>query len=70
MKYIFEIYLNKKYVTKKEWGNFINVISNYNGMLRKWKIIITNDNNKIRYFKYYKKKIYSTKCSNFCMWKI
>ena len=50
MKYIFEIYLNKKYVTKKEWGNFINVISNYNGMLRKWKIIITNDNNKIRYF--------------------
>ena len=50
MKYIFEIYLNKKYVTKEEWKNFINVISNYNGMLRKWKIIITNDNNKIRYF--------------------
>ena len=47
MKYIFEIYLNKKYVTKKEWGNFISVISNYNGMLRKWKIIITNDKNKM-----------------------
>ena len=50
MKYVFEIYLNKKYVTKDEWKKFINVISNYNGILRKWKIIITNDNNRIRYF--------------------
>ena len=50
MKYVFEIYLNKKYVTKEDWKKFISVISNYNGILRKWKIIITNENNKIRYF--------------------
>ena len=30
--------------------DLINTISNYNGILRKWKIIITNDRNQIRYF--------------------
>lgn len=49
MKYT-EIYLTKKYVTKEEWLNLINTISKYNGILRRWKIIITNDKNKIRYF--------------------
>ncbi len=45
-----EIYLTKKFVSKKEWLELINTISNYNGFLRKWKIIITNDKNQIRYF--------------------
>ena len=45
-----EIYLTKKFVSKEEWLNLINTISNYNGILRKWKIIITNDKNQIRYF--------------------
>lgn len=51
-----EIYLTKKYVLKDEWLTLIKTISNYNGFLRKWKIIITNDNHQIRYF-------VKTKCS-------
>ena len=51
-----EIYLTKRYVLKDEWLTLIKTISNYNGFLRKWKIIITNDNHKIRYF-------VKTKCS-------
>jgi hypothetical protein len=45
-----EIYLTKKFVSKDEWLELINIISNYNGIFRKWKIIITNDRNQIRYF--------------------
>ena len=45
-----EIYLTKKFISKEEWLELINTISNYNGILRKWKIIITNDRNQIRYF--------------------
>ncbi len=45
-----EIFLTKKYVSKDEWLELIKTISNYNGILRKWKIIITNDKNEIRYF--------------------
>ena len=45
-----EIYLTKKFISKDEWLELINTISNYNGMLRKWKIIIINDRNQIRYF--------------------
>lgn len=50
MSLFFEIYLTKKYVTKEEWLELINIINNYNGIFRGWKIIITNDNNEIRYF--------------------
>lgn len=45
-----EIYLTKNYVLKKEWGDLINVISNYNGLLKNWKIIIENNSNQLRYF--------------------
>lgn len=45
-----EIYLTKKNITKEEWSELIKVISNYNGLFRKWKIIIKNDKNQIRYF--------------------
>ncbi len=50
MRLTSEIYLTKKYVTKEEWLEFIKIISNYNGLLRSWKIIITNDKNQIRYY--------------------
>lgn len=46
----FEIYLTKKYVSKDEWRELIQKISNYNGILKKWKLLVINDNNKIRYF--------------------
>ena len=45
-----EIYLTKKNVNKDEWLELIKTISNYNGFLRRWKIIITNDKNQISYF--------------------
>ena len=45
-----EIYLTKKFISKEEWLELIKTISNYNGILRRWKIIITNDRNQIRYF--------------------
>ncbi len=45
-----EIYLTKKFISKEEWLELINTIANYNGFLRKLKIIITNDRNQIRYF--------------------
>ena len=56
MCYTSEIYLTKKFVPKDEWSELIGTISNYNGILRRWKILITNDKNQIRYF-------VKTKCS-------
>lgn len=50
MDLMVEIYLTKKFVSKEEWLKLIKTISNYNGVLKNWKIIITNDRNKIRYF--------------------
>ena len=51
-----EIYLTKKYIDQEEWLELINTISDYNGLFRKWRIIISNDKNQIRYF-------VNTKCS-------
>ncbi len=51
-----EIYLTKKFVSKEEWLELIKTISNYNGIFRRWQIIITNDRNQIRYY-------VKTKCS-------
>lgn len=50
MKFIHEIFLTKKFVAKEEWSEFIHTVSNYNGLLRRWKIILINSNNQIRYF--------------------
>lgn len=50
MKYNNEIYITKRFVSKEEWIELINTISNYNGLLKRWKIIITNEKNQIRYF--------------------
>lgn len=46
----FEIYLTKKEITKEEWLTFIKIISNYVGYFKTWKIIVTNDQNQIRYY--------------------
>ncbi len=46
----FEIYLTKKFISKEEWLKLITIISNYNGTLRNWKLIVINDKNQIRYF--------------------
>ena len=32
-----EIYLTKKFVSKEDWNQLINTISNYNGFFRRWK---------------------------------
>ncbi len=50
MKFTSEIYLTKKFISKEEWLELIQTLSNYNGFFKKWKILITNDNNQIRYF--------------------
>ncbi len=50
MEFSKEIYLTKKFVQKEEWLELIRTISNYNGTLRKWEIIMTNDKNQIRYY--------------------
>ena len=44
-----EIYLVKKHVTSEEWSGLIKAISNYNGILKTWKLVIANSKNKIRY---------------------
>lgn len=45
-----EIYLTKKYVMQEEWLNFIQILSKYNGYLRKWEITVSFEGNKVRYF--------------------
>ena len=49
MKYYYELFLNKKYIEEKEWKNIINIISNYNGLFKSWKLIIINNNNQLRF---------------------
>ena len=56
MGLIKEIYLNNDFVSKDEWKKLIKIVSNYNGLFRSFKIIITNDKNNLRYF-------IETKCS-------
>ncbi len=50
MNYFFEVYLTKSFVAKDEWLELIKVISSYNGFFKKWKLIVLNDKNKVRYF--------------------
>lgn len=50
MKYITEIYLTTKHISKDEWQQLINTISKYNGYFKKWKIIVSFKDKKIRYF--------------------
>ena len=41
MKTTYEIYLAKKYISKEEWLQLIKTISDYQGILKKWKLIIS-----------------------------
>ena len=50
MGFTSEIFLTKSFVSKDEWLELINIISNYNGIFKKWKIVVINDRNLIRYF--------------------
>lgn len=56
MLYTSEIYLTEKNVSQEKWGNLIKAISNYNGILKRFKIIMTISNNQVRYY-------IETKCS-------
>lgn len=56
MKSFREIYLNSKFVPKEDWQELIKTVSTYNGTFKKWKIVITNNKNKIQFFT-------ETKCS-------
>ena len=56
MLYTSEIYLTEKNVSKEKWDNLIKAISNYNGILKRFKIIMTISNNQVRYY-------IETKCS-------
>ena len=50
MKVTSEIYLTKKHVTNDEWLELIKTIATYNGIIRPFKIGVTNESNKLRYF--------------------
>ena len=56
MYFVYEIFLTKKHITKEEWREIIKIISSYNGFFKKWKIIVINDKNNIKYY-------IKTKCS-------
>lgn len=50
MRVTSEIYLTKKHVTSEEWLELIKTIATYNGIIRPFKIGVTNESNKLRYF--------------------
>ena len=50
MVYYSEVYLVKKYISQDDWRKFINTISSYNGLFRKWRLLLVSEDNKFRYF--------------------
>lgn len=50
MEHITEVYLTEKFVSKDKWQQLIDTISKYNGHFKKWKIIVSFKDKKIRYF--------------------
>lgn len=60
MKYFFEIYLTKPFITKEEWEDFIRIISKYQGYFQKWKLYIKIKNNEIHYYVRTKVKLPAT----------
>ncbi len=50
METIKEIYLNSPEVDADNWKQLIELISKFNGPLKKWSLIISIDDKKIRYF--------------------
>lgn len=49
MGFASEVYLTKKNVTREEWKEFINIISKYNGFLKKWYLFVIFRNNEVHY---------------------
>lgn len=49
-KFVSEVFLTEKFVTKESWLNFIFEISRLNGRFRKWDIFVFIELNTIRYF--------------------
>lgn len=47
---VFEIFFTTDFVTEEKWIDFILYISKLNSRLKKWKIIIKFENNRVRYF--------------------
>ncbi len=45
-----EIYLTNKFVTKDEWQEFINIVSDYNGNLKKWQLYILFNKSEVHYY--------------------
>ena len=45
-----ELYISKKIVAEEDWKKLIDIVSNYNGLLKPWKLYIVNQKNVIRYF--------------------
>lgn len=55
-----EIFLTNKQIDQQKWVEFIKVISNYQGIFRKWKLEITIDKNEIHYYIHTKYNLPST----------
>lgn len=49
MGFASEVYLTSKNVLKDEWKEFINTISKYNGLLKRWKLLVIFKNNELHY---------------------
>lgn len=47
---MYELFLANKKISKEEWQKFIEIVSKFNGYLKKWSINIINNNNEIRYY--------------------
>ena len=50
MKKVREILLGKGSIEKNTWWSFIKSVSHFNGYFKPWKIIVTEERNKIRFY--------------------
>lgn len=55
-----EIFLTENNISKEKWEEFINTISTFCTTFEKWELIITNENNQIRFFLNSKKSFPAT----------
>lgn len=49
-KHWFEIYLLKENIDKKDWDKLLYAISQHMGVMKPWDLIVTTENNTLRYF--------------------
>lgn len=50
MELISEIFLENSTISNEAWMEFIKTVSSYQGLLKKWSVIITIEKNEIRYY--------------------